>query len=38
VKSYRDLWPRITSFENLYLAFRRARRGKRDRAEVADWR
>jgi hypothetical protein len=35
MKSHRDLWPRITTFENLYEAFRRARRGKRNRAEVA---
>jgi hypothetical protein len=35
VKSYPDLWPRVTSFENLYEAFRAARRGKRTRADVA---
>jgi retron-type reverse transcriptase len=35
VKSYASLWPRVTSFENLYEAFRRARRGKRTRADVA---
>ncbi|MDZ7621122.1 MAG: hypothetical protein U5O69_01290 [Candidatus Competibacteraceae bacterium] len=29
------LWPRILSFDNLLLAFRKARRGKRDRVEVA---
>lgn len=30
-----DLYTQICAFENLYQAFRRARRGKRDRAEVA---
>jgi RNA-directed DNA polymerase len=35
MKSYRNLYPQIISFENLYLAFRKARRGKRTRAEVA---
>ena len=35
MKSYRNLYPQISSFENLYLAFRKARKGKRDRAEVA---
>jgi retron-type reverse transcriptase len=37
VKSHPNLWPRITSFENLYEAFRRARRGKRTRADVASF-
>jgi hypothetical protein len=32
-----DLYPQICSFENLYLAYRRARRGKRSRADVADF-
>ncbi len=35
MKSHADLWPRITSFENLYDAFRRARKGKRTRPDVA---
>ncbi|MBI3824417.1 MAG: RNA-dependent DNA polymerase [Candidatus Rokubacteria bacterium] len=35
MKSHANLWPRITSFENLYEAFRRARKGKRCRADVA---
>jgi RNA-directed DNA polymerase len=35
VKSHGSLWPRITSFENLYEAFREARRGKRLRPDVA---
>ena len=30
-----NLWPRIVSFENLWLAHRKARRGKRNRPEVA---
>lgn len=35
MKSYPALWPRVTSFENLWEAFRRARRGKRARPDVA---
>ena len=35
VKTYRNLYPQIISFENLYHAFRKARKGKRDRREVA---
>jgi retron-type reverse transcriptase len=35
MKTYRSLYPQIISFENLYLAFRKARKGKRDRREVA---
>ena len=35
VKSYANLWPRVTSFENLYEAFRCARKGKRTRPDVA---
>jgi retron-type reverse transcriptase len=35
MKSYANLWPRITSFENLYEAFRQARRSKRSRPDVA---
>jgi retron-type reverse transcriptase len=35
MKSYRNLYPQIISFENLYLAFRKARKGKRQRREVA---
>ena len=35
MKTYKNLYPRIASFSNLYLAFRAARRGKRDRAAVA---
>jgi len=35
VKSHANLWPRVTSFENLYDAFRAARKGKRGRPDVA---
>lgn len=35
MKSHANLWPRVTSFENLYEAFRRARAGKRGRPDVA---
>ena len=35
MKTYRHLYAQIVSFENLYLAFRKARKGKRDRPEVA---
>jgi retron-type reverse transcriptase len=35
MKSYANLWPRVTSFENLYEAFRCARKGKRGRPDVA---
>ena len=35
MKTFKNLYPRICAFENLELAFRKARRGKRDRANVA---
>jgi retron-type reverse transcriptase len=35
MKRHRDLFPQVCSFENLHRAFREARRGKRDREEVA---
>lgn len=35
MQSYRNLYPIITAFANLHAAFRKARKGKRDRAEVA---
>ena len=35
MKPYRDLFPRVCSFENLHRALREARRGKRDCEEVA---
>jgi len=34
-KTYRNLYPQICAFENLYLAFHKARRGKRSRTDVA---
>jgi RNA-directed DNA polymerase len=34
-KTYRDLWPQLVSFENLWLAYLGARRGKRSRPDVA---
>lgn len=34
-KTYKNLYPKICAFENLYLAFRKARRGKRSRPDVA---
>ena len=30
MKRYSHLWPDLVSFENLYLAYRKARRGKRN--------
>jgi hypothetical protein len=35
MKTNRSLYPRICEFENLYVAYRRARRGKRSRPDVA---
>lgn len=35
VKSYRNLYPHIYTFSNLYASFHAARRGKRNRAAVA---
>lgn len=35
MKTYKNLFPRIHTFANLYGAFRAARCGKRDRAAVA---
>jgi retron-type reverse transcriptase len=34
MKTYRKLWPRLCTFENLYLAWRQARRGKSRKAQV----
>lgn len=34
MKTYRNLYPQVYDFENLYRAYRKARRGKRGRAEV----
>lgn len=35
MKTYRNLYPQVYDFENLYRAYRKARRGKRGRAEVS---
>ncbi len=35
MKTYKHLYPKIYAFDNLYQAFRKARRGKRSRPEVA---
>jgi retron-type reverse transcriptase len=35
VKRYGKLWPQITAFDNLYLAYRKARRGKQRKLAVA---
>jgi hypothetical protein len=37
LKTYKNLYPHINSFANLYQAFRAARKGKRGQAEVADF-
>ena len=37
MKRIGGLWERIVSFENLLLAYRKARRGKRGRIEVASF-
>ncbi|MGC1377487.1 MAG: reverse transcriptase domain-containing protein [Anaerolineales bacterium] len=35
MKTYRHLYPQVWDFENLYLAYRKARKGKRGKAYVA---
>ena len=35
MKTYRNLYPQVYDFENLYWAYRKARKGKRGRPEVA---
>ena len=35
MKTYKNLYPKVYRFENLYLAYRAARRGKRGRDDVA---
>lgn len=35
IKTYRRLYPQVCDFENLYLAYRAARKGKRSKATVA---
>lgn len=37
MKRFGHLWPQVISFENLLLAFRKARKGKRARADVAQF-
>jgi retron-type reverse transcriptase len=37
MKTYQHLYPRIWDFENLYLAYRKARRGKRGKTPAADF-
>jgi len=37
VKTYKNLYPKIVTFANLYWAWRAARVGKRDRAAVASF-
>jgi hypothetical protein len=37
MKTYKNLYPQIYRFDNLYIAFRKARLGKRDRAVVASF-
>jgi len=37
MKTYKNLYPQICSFANLYLAFRAARKGKRSRPAVASF-
>ncbi len=37
MKTYRNLYPQITSFENLYWAYRAARKGKRGNLSVAQF-
>jgi hypothetical protein len=35
VKTYRNLYPQVSAFENIYRAYRKARKGKRKFASVA---
>ncbi len=37
MKTYKHLYPQITSFDNLYLAFKAARKGKRARPDIAEF-
>jgi RNA-directed DNA polymerase len=37
MKTYKNLYPQVHSFENLYRAYRTARLGKRDQEVVADF-
>jgi hypothetical protein len=36
LKTYRGLYAQVHTFENLYLAYGKARKGKRGRPEVAE--
>jgi hypothetical protein len=37
MKTYKNLYPQVISFEALYQAYRLARRGKRERQVAADF-
>ena len=37
MKTYKQLYPQITDFENLYHSFKKAARGKRKKSDVADF-
>ena len=37
MKTYKHLYPEIASFDNLYLAFKAARKGKRSRPDIAEF-
>jgi RNA-directed DNA polymerase len=37
MKRLGGIWPKLVSFENLLLAYRKARRGKRSRPGVAEY-
>lgn len=37
MKTFKNLYPEITTFENLFMAFKQARKGKRGKGPVADF-
>lgn len=37
MKTYKNLYPEVISFNNLYWAYREARKGKRDQVNIADF-
>ena len=37
MKTHKNLWPQICNFENLYLAWRRAKKGKSTKAQVIEF-
>jgi hypothetical protein len=37
MKTYKHLYTNIIAFENLYWAYRKARKGKRDQEKIADF-